>query len=350
MLSSVLILRKIEKGGFCVCYLCVMTPSKIAEALPATPAALQKNISDAHVRIQDFIHQTPVLQCGTLNALSGAHLFFKCENLQKVGAFKMRGAANAVLQLSEEEKAKGVATHSSGNHAQALALSARLAGIPAYIVMPRTAPSVKVAAVKGYGAEVIFCEPTLEARESTLAQVQERTGARFIPPYNHPHVILGQATAAKELFEQLDQPLDLLITPVGGGGLLSGSILAARAFSPSTEVWAGEPAGADDAYRSWQAGKHIPQTSPKSIADGLLTSLGELNYAIIREGVKEIVPVSEEEIITAMRLLWERMKLVVEPSGAVPLAAILKEKDRLQGKRIGIILSGGNVDLAKLPF
>jgi threonine dehydratase len=304
----------------------------------------------AHQRIKPYIHRTPVLQSRQLGELMGAEVFIKCENLQKVGAFKMRGAANAVFSLKEADRKKGVATHSSGNHAQALALAARLAGVPAYIVMPKTAPKVKVAAVKEYGAEVIFCEPTLQARESTLEEVVARTGATFIHPYNNEQVIAGQATAAKELFEQVEGPLDVVLTPVGGGGLLSGTVLAARCFSPATKVWAGEPAGADDAYQSLKAGKLIPQSAPNTIADGLLTSLGDKTWTIISQGVEQIIPVTEEEIIAAMRFLWERMKLVVEPSGAVPLAAALKEKGVLKGKRIGIIISGGNVDLSKLPF
>jgi threonine dehydratase len=304
----------------------------------------------AHQRIKPYIHRTPVLQSRQLGELMGAEVFIKCENLQKVGAFKMRGAANAVFSLKEADRKKGVATHSSGNHAQALALAARLAGVPAYIVMPKTAPKVKVAAVKEYGAEVIFCEPTLQARESKLEEVVARTGATFIHPYNNEQVIAGQATAAKELFEQVEGPLDVVLTPVGGGGLLSGTVLAARCFSPATKVWAGEPAGADDAYQSLKAGKLIPQSAPNTIADGLLTSLGDKTWTIISQGVEQIIPVTEEEIIAAMRFLWERMKLVVEPSGAVPLAAALKEKGVLKGKRIGIIISGGNVDLSKLPF
>lgn len=307
-------------------------------------------IQAAHQRIRPHIHQTPVLESRQLNERLGARVYFKCENMQKVGAFKMRGAANAVFSLKPEERKKGVATHSSGNHAQALALAARQAGIPAYIVMPRTAPNVKVAAVKGYGAEVIFCEPTLAARESTLQEVVTRTGATFVHPYNDDRVIAGQATAAKELFDQVEELLDVIVTPVGGGGLLSGTVLSARSFSPATKVWAGEPAGADDAYRSLQEGAIVPQTAPNTIADGLLTSLGEKTYAIISKGVEQIILVSEEEIIEAMRFLWERMKLVVEPSGAVPLAAVIKEKEVLKGKCIGIILSGGNVDLGKLPF
>lgn len=285
-----------------------------------------------------------------LNELTGAKIYFKCENMQKVGAFKMRGAANAVFALKPEERQKGVATHSSGNHAQALALAARLAGIKAYIVMPRTAPTVKVAAVEGYGAEIIFCEPNLQARESTLQEVVARTGATFVHPYNDERVIVGQATAAKELFEQVKSPLDIVLTPVGGGGLLSGTVLSARCFSPATKVWGGEPEGADDAYRSLKEGILIPQTGPNTLADGLLTSLGDKTFAIISKGVEQIITVTDEEIIEAMRFLWERMKLVVEPSGAVPLAAALKEREVLEGKQVGIIISGGNVDLGKLPF
>lgn len=309
-----------------------------------------ETIRQAHQRIKPYIHETPVLQSRQLNELLGAAVYFKCENFQKVGAFKMRGAANAVFSLKPEERQKGVATHSSGNHAQALALAARLAGIPAYIVMPKTAPKVKVAAVKDYGAEIIFCEPNLQARESTLQEVVARTGATFVHPYNDARVIAGQATAAKEFFGQVDTPLDIIMTPVGGGGLLSGTVLAARCFSPATKVWAGEPEGADDAYQSLQEGKLVPQTSPNTIADGLLTSLGEQTFAIISTGVEQIITVSDKEIVEAMRFLWERMKLVVEPSGAVPLAAAIKEKEVLEGKHIGIILSGGNVDLGKLPF
>lgn len=285
-----------------------------------------------------------------LNELTGAKIYFKCENMQKVGAFKMRGAANAIFALKPEERQKGVATHSSGNHAQALALAARLAGIKAYIVMPRTAPKVKVAAVEGYGAEIIFCEPNLQARESTLQEVVARTGATFVHPYNDERVIVGQATAAKELFEQVKSPLDIVLTPVGGGGLLSGTVLSARCFSPATKVWGGEPEGADDAYRSLKEGILIPQTGPNTLADGLLTSLGDKTFAIISKGVEQIITVTDEEIIEAMRFLWERMKLVVEPSGAVPLAAALKERVVLEGKQVGIIISGGNVDLGKLPF
>lgn len=312
------------------------------------PTASQ--LERAHIRIKPYIHRTPVLSSQSINEMVGASLYFKCENMQKVGAFKMRGATNAVFSLPEAEREKGVATHSSGNHAQALAMAARLAGIPAYIVMPENAPKVKVAAVKGYGAEVIFCQPTLQAREDTLDEVVARTGAYFIHPYNYYPVIAGQATAAMELFEQAEKPLDVLITPVGGGGLLAGSALATRYFSSATQVIAGEPGGADDAWQSLQAGRIIPQTGPDTVADGLRTSLGDKTFGIIQEHVKEIIRVSDTEIIAAMRLIWERMKLVVEPSAAVALAAIMQTKEQWAGKHIGLILTGGNVDLENLPF
>ena len=305
-------------------------------------------ILEAADRIADYVHRTPVLTSGNIDLQSGASVYFKCENLQKIGAFKIRGATNAVLQLTDEQKQRGVVTHSSGNHAQALALTAKNLGIPAHIVMPENSPKVKVNAVKGYGARVIFCEPNLKARETTLEAVVEETGATFVHPYDHYHIITGQATAAKELLE--DHPnLDIVMAPVGGGGLLAGTALATNYFSQA-KVIAGEPAGADDAFRSFQAGKLIPQTGPNTIADGLLTSVGEWNFPIILENVEEIITVSDEEITQAMRLIWERMKLVVEPSAAVPFAALLKEKERFQGKKVGIILSGGNVDLGKLPF
>ena len=291
-----------------------------------------------------------MLTCQTLNQMTGMSLFFKCENLQKVGAFKFRGACNTIFSLSEEEAARGVATHSSGNHAQALALAARIRGIPAHIVMPETSPQVKQAAVAGYGAEITFCKPTLEARESTLAEVVARTGATFVHPYNDVRVIAGQGTAALELFEEVPD-LDVIMAPVGGGGLLSGTALTSLAVSPATRVIAGEPAGADDAYRSLQTGQIQPSVQPKTIADGLLTSLGEITFAIIRRHVEKILTVQDETIIKAMRLVWERMKIIVEPSAAVPLAALLEHPDaELRGKRVGIIFSGGNVDLGKLPF
>lgn len=298
-------------------------------------------------RIKPFIHRTPVLTCTTLDEMSGATILFKCENFQKMGAFKMRGAANAILQLTDEQRRLGVATHSSGNFAQALALSAQMLGIPAYIVMPSNSPEVKKAAVRGYGGEIIECEPTLQAREDTLAQVVERTGATFIHPFNDGNVIMGQGTAALELLQDFEN-LDVIIAPVGGGGLIAGTALAAHEFSPTTKVWAAEPAGANDAWQSKQAGQIVPQTNPQTVADGLRTSLGDKTWPIIRDHVERIVLVEEEEIKAAMRLLLERMKIVVEPSGAVALAAVLKEKTALAGKRVGVILSGGNVDLKAL--
>jgi len=306
-------------------------------------------IQAAHERIRSHIHRTPVLTSDSLNHISGSDLYFKCENLQKVGAFKFRGACNAVYSLSEDELSNGVATHSSGNHAQALALAAKTKGIPAYIVMPENAPDVKRRAVEGYGAKVIPCSPNLEAREEMLNKVVDDTGATFIHPYNDYRIIAGQATASKELIEDTEH-LEVIITPVGGGGLLSGTVLSAKYFSPGTLVYAGEPAGADDAYRSLQEGKIVPAIDPDTIADGLLTSLGEKTFDIIQREVREIITVDDSEIIAAMKLLWERMKIVVEPSGAVPFAAVLKSRDLFSGKSVGIILSGGNVDLSKLPF
>ncbi len=307
------------------------------------------DIESAHERIKPFIHKTPVHTSTSLNSLQGAEFFFKCENFQKVGAFKFRGATNAVEQLSETETARGVATHSSGNHAAALALAARNRGIKAYVVMPETSPSIKIKAVKGYGAEVIFCKSTLEARESTLKDVVKKTCAIEIHPYNNFNVIAGQGTAAKELAEEVDG-LDIVMCPVGGGGLLSGTSIAIKAMLPGAKVIACEPAGADDAYRSFYGGKLVPSVNPQTKADGLLTSLGTLNYAIIKAKTDRIVTVSEGAIIEAMRMIWERMKIIVEPSAAVPFAAVVEKKIDVKNKRIGIILSGGNIDLEKLPF
>ena len=300
-------------------------------------------------KIQPHIHRTPVLSSSLINDVVGANLWFKCENFQKMGAFKMRGALNAVLQLGEEQKKFGVATHSSGNFAQALALSAKMQNIKAYIVMPENAPAVKKKAVKGYGGEIIECEANLEARETTLRKVVAETGAKFLHPYNDYQVIEGQGTATMELIEE-HADLDYIVAPVGGGGLLSGTALATHYLSPKTKVIAGEPMGADDAWQSMEKGEIIPQTNPQTIADGLLTSLGDKTFPIIRDYVKKIVRVEEDEIVAAMRLIWERLKIVVEPSSAVALAAILKEKEKYQGKKVGIILSGGNVDLGNLPF
>jgi len=308
-----------------------------------------ENLLDTHKRIQPFIHNTPVLSSSLINEIVGAGIHFKCENFQKMGAFKMRGALNAILQLNDEQKKSGVATHSSGNFAQALALSAKLLDIKAYIVMPENAPEVKKNAVKGYGGQVIECEANLDARETTLNKVVEETGATFLHPYNDYQVIQGQGTAAMELIAEHGD-LDYLITPVGGGGLLAGTALATYHLSPKTKVIAGEPLGADDAWQSLEKGVLIPQTNPQTMADGLLTSLGDKTFPIIRDYVEKIVRVEEAEIVSAMRLIWERMKLIVEPSSAVALAALLKEKEKYQGKKIGIILSGGNVDLGNLPF
>ena len=307
------------------------------------------DIRAAADRIHRHIHRTPVLSCAGIDRLVGARLFFKCENFQKVGAFKIRGATNAVLSLDERAAAAGVATHSSGNHAAALALAARLRGVPAYVVMPDTAPQVKKEAVAGYGAQITFCAPTLEAREAGLARIVADTGAAFIPPYNDERIIAGQATAALELLADIPD-LDLILTPVGGGGLVSGTALTVRGLSSPSRVIAAEPKGADDAYRSFRAGHIIPSVNPQTIADGLLTSLGDKTFAIIRDCVDDIMTVEEADIIRAMRLIWERMKIIVEPSAAVPLGALLSRSLDVRGKRVAIILSGGNVDLARLPF
>jgi threonine dehydratase/serine racemase len=314
-------------------------------------AADLADIQAAAERIARLAHRTPVMTCATLDLLAGRSLFFKCEHLQKAGAFKFRGACNAVRKLLAEIAARGVVTHSSGNHAQALALAAKLRGIPAHVVMPRTASPVKRRAVEEYGGHVVECEPTLAARETTAAAVQAETGATMIPPYNHPDVIAGQGTAALELLEQVSA-LDAIIAPVGGGGLLAGTALAAAALAPSVRVFAAEPAGADDAARSKTTGQLIPQTGPRTIADGLLTSLGDLTWPVLRDRVERVLTVTDDEIIAAMRLAWERAKLLIEPSAAVALAAALSPAFRtLDGpRRVGIILSGGNVNLDALPW
>jgi len=307
----------------------------------------KQDIIDAHERIRPFIHKTPVLTSQTINKLSSAEVFFKCENFQKIGAFKIRGGMNSVLSLPKEKQQNGIATHSSGNHAQAIALAAREVGTKAYIVMPETSPRVKVDAVRGYGAEIFFCEPTQQAREKLLNEVVEKTGAEFIHPYNDHRVITGQATAAKELIEEVSS-LDCIIAPVGGGGLLSGAALSAHYFSPATLVYAGEPEGAADAVLSFKNDNIEKAPFVKTIADGLLTTLGDKTFPIIKQYVKDILTVSDEEIIAAMKLVYERMKIVVEPSGVVPLAALLKNKSLFEGKRVGIIFTGGNVELGKL--
>lgn len=306
----------------------------------------KKEIEQAHQRIGPYIHRTPVLTSSGIDTVAGCKLFFKCENFQKIGAFKARGAMNAVLSLSAEELAKGVATHSSGNHAQAIARAAKILGVKSYIVMPDNAPEIKKRGVLAYDGEIFTCEPTLSARESTLKSVIDKTGATEIHPFNNYAVIAGQATAAKELFEDVPD-LDIILAPVGGGGLLSGTALATKYFSPSTTIIGAEPAGADDAFRSIHSGK-IESSQASTIADGLLTSLGNKTFPIIREYLKEIITVTDEEIILAMRLIWERMKIIVEPSGAVPLAAVLTAKEKFSEKKVGMILSGGNVDLERV--
>ncbi len=309
----------------------------------------KEDILVARSAIGPYIHMTPVLQSRGLDAMLGCSIFFKCENLQRAGAFKMRGATNAVLSIDQKQSDVSVATHSSGNHAQALSLAARNRGIRAYIVMPENAPSVKVSAVLAYGGQITFCKSTLQARESTLKQVIARTGALEIHPYNDYRIITGQSTVAAELFEQTDPP-DFLLAPVGGGGLLSGSILATRYFSPRTKVIAAEPVMANDAWRSFTSGVFVPSENPQTIADGLRTSLGSLTFPIIMDGVHDILTVSEQGIKRAMFLIFERMKVVVEPSGAVPLAALMEHQHLFVGKRVGVILSGGNVDLKNLPL
>ena len=301
-------------------------------------------------RIAPFAHRTPIARCATLDRVAGRRLFFKCEHLQKTGAFKFRGACNAVLRLSPEAAARGVVTHSSGNHAAALALAARLRGTTAEVVMPSTSAAPKKRAVREYGATIVECQPTLAAREETAAQVLARTGGTLIPPYDHPDVIAGQGTAGLELTDDLPD-LDVIVVPVGGGGLASGVCLAAHAHNPRLRVIGAEPAAVDDAARSLAAGQRLPQPGGRSIADGLLTSLGEHPWRILRHHLDRVITVSEEEIVAAMRLLWERAKLLVEPSAAVPLAALLADEGkRLPPGSAGVVLSGGNVDLDHLPW
>jgi threonine dehydratase len=307
------------------------------------------DIREAAKRIKPYAHRTPVLTNESLNGQVGSQVFLKCENLQKVGAFKFRGACNAVYSLSDEEAARGVCTHSSGNHAAALALAARMRGIPAYIVMPNNAPSVKKNAVAGYGGLITFCEPTLEARESTLERIRLDTGANVVHPYNDERVVAGQGTAALELLE--DYPdLDVIIAPVGGGGLLSGTAIAATEIKKGIRVIAGEPEMADDAFRSMKSGEIIPSKNPKTIADGLLTSLGSLTFPIIQNRVEQIVTVSEAGIIASMKFIWERAKIIIEPSSAVAIGVLWEKKIDLSGLKVGVIISGGNVDLEKLPW
>ena len=303
----------------------------------------------AHKRIAPFIHRTPVLTSALINEIVEAEVFFKCENFQKMGAFKMRGATNAILQLTDEQQSRGVVTHSSGNHGPALALAARSIGVKAYIVMPANAPQVKKDAVRGYGGNITECEATLEAREAAAAKIKDEKGATFIHPSNDPEVIVGQGTSAKELLEEYPE-LNSIFVPVGGGGLIAGTALAALYFGTDCKVYGSEPLEADDAYRSLQSGKIETNQTANTIADGLRTNLGDQNFPIIQKGVERIIRVTEDEIVDAMRLIWTRLKIVCEPSCAVPLAALIKEKSRFKKQKLGIIISGGNVDLDNLPF
>ncbi len=303
-----------------------------------------RDIELAYTRIVSYINKTPIMASRTINRLTGCSVFFKCENFQRGGAFKFRGAMNSMLQLSPDERERGVITHSSGNHAQAVALAGSILNIKTVIVMPRSASPVKIAATRGYGAEVVLCEPTLQSRETTTQEIIEKHGYTFIHPYDNPKVIAGAGTTAFELLNKLG-PLDALFAPIGGGGLMSGCSIVAKRRSTNTKVIGVEPAGADDAFRSFQKGKLIPSINPTTIADGLLTSMSELTFSIIRKNVDAIVTVNDREIIDAMRLLWERMKIVVEPSGAVSLAGLLKVSETMDNQKVGVILSGGNVPL-----
>ncbi len=303
----------------------------------------------AHERIRDHVHRTPVLTSSYLDELTGANLFFKCENLQKAGAFKARGASNAVFGLSDEQAAKGVATHSSGNHGTCLSYAAGRRGIPCTVVMPRTAPQAKKDAVRGYGGRVVECEPSTSSREAVFAEVVAESGAEFVHPYNDPRVIAGQGTCSAELIEQVEG-LDAVIAPIGGGGMVSGTCLTLSTAAPDVRIYAAEPAQADDAMRSFKAGHIIADDAPETIADGLKVPLKDLTWHFVSNHVTDIFTASEEEIVDAMKLIWKRMKIVMEPSSAVPLACILNNKDVFAGKRVGVIITGGNVDLDRLPW
>jgi threonine dehydratase len=303
----------------------------------------------AHARIAPYIHRTPILTSSYLDALTGASLFFKCENFQKAGAFKVRGASNAVFGLTDADAARGVATHSSGNHALSLSYAAGRRGIPCAVVMPRTAPQAKKDAVRGYGGTITECEPSTTSREDVFARVQAQTGADFVHPYNDPRVIAGQATCSRELMEQV-QGLEQVIAPIGGGGMISGTCLTLSAIAPKVQIFAAEPEQADDAFRSLRAGHIIADDAPDTVADGLKVPLKDLTWHFVKSRVTDILTASEQEIIDAMRLTWARMKIVIEPSCAVPLATILKNADVFRGRRVGVIITGGNVDLDKLPW
>lgn len=307
------------------------------------------DVLEAHKRIEPYIHRTPVLTSSYFNELTGAELFFKCENFQKAGAFKVRGASNAVFGLSDEEAEKGVCTHSSGNHALSLSYAAGRRGIPCNVVMPRTAPEAKKAAVRGYGGIITECEPSTSSREEVFAEVQAKTGGNFVHPYNDPRVIAGQGTCSREFMEQTGG-VDMMVAPIGGGGMISGTCLTLSNIAPEVKIIASEPEQADDAYRSFKAGHIIADDAPVTIADGLKVPLKELTWHFVSNHVSDILTCTEQEIIDAMKLTWQRMKIVMEPSCAVPLATILKNKEMFAGKRVGVIVTGGNVDLDKLPW
>ena len=307
------------------------------------------DLTDCHNRIKPFIHNTPVLTSSYINEITGAEVYFKCENFQKMGAFKMRGAANAILRLSDEQKSNGVVTHSSGNHAQAISLAAKKIGIKAYIVMPSNAPEIKKEAVKGYGGELIECESNLEAREAAAKDVVHSKNATFIHPSNNLDVIIGQGTASKELIEQYGS-FDHILVPIGGGGLIAGSALAAKYFGDNCSIIGTEPFEVDDAYRSLISGKIETNITTNTIADGLRTQLGDKNFPIILNEVKKIIRITEDEIIDSMKLIWQRLKIICEPSCSLPLAGIIKNKDEFKGKKIGVVITGGNIDLDSLPF
>ncbi len=339
-------MRRVNRGLFPAVGRDILWPMPQAPSLPTL-----EDVAAAARRIEGIARRTPIETCRTLDALAGRELFFKCENLQRIGAFKIRGAANMIGGLSDEAAARGVVTQSSGNHGQAVALAAALRGVPAWVVMPENSLGVKIRAVEGYGARVVLCAPNLAAREEGAERLLAETGAAYVPPYDHPQIVAGQATATVELLEQVPG-LDAVVAPVGGGGLASGACLAACGAGSSIRVFGAEPLGADDAARSLAAGRLIPQTGPETIADGLRSSLGEVTWAILSKGLAGIVTVTEEQIVAAMRLVWERMKLVIEPSAAVAVAAVLGEEFRaFEGLgRVGVILSGGNLDLDKLPW
>lgn len=307
------------------------------------------DILEAHDRIRSCVHRTPVLTSKQIDNIFGCSLYFKCENFQKVGAFKFRGASNAVMSLSPIQKSRGVVTHSSGNHAAALALAAAMNGTRSFIIMPETAPEVKKNAVKGYGAEITFCKPTLQAREETCRMIMEREGATLVHPYDDFNVICGQGTASMELIQEIPN-LEVIVAPVGGGGLISGTATFIKGINKNIKVIGAEPLNADDAYKSFKSGILMPSVNPLTIADGLLTSLSELTFTIIRKNVDDILTVREDSIIECMRLVWERMKIIIEPSSATVVAAVMENPEYFRNKKTGLIISGGNVDLKKLPF